>query len=247
MKKALVVVLAITLLLGSITSASASCTVQPTTLAMSDGGGSTSRNTNTTKQTGGVNQSATVQGNDNAVNIKQVVNAGDSYTTYRHTTVNNVTVVQVVEPTPAPHVDYSKLKATITVYGEAFLEELSRQLCCCGWKIITSVETVQTHNYVVSIKFVHVSSGFISGSYKLLFYTVDHESYTVALSTAYHAGWRIKDYPESQIIFRGCDEIAAIENIKIWIEIVFGCKITSTGTGCHCCPNCNCTSCGSHE
>jgi hypothetical protein len=248
MKKLVVVATLLALLLSSITTASASCTLQPTMVAVSDGGGtSRSNNTNNTNQNasnGGVNQNATVQGNGNAVNIRQTVNrAGDSYSNHYSTTnVTNVTVVQVVEPAPEPqHPNYDKLKAIIAVYGEAFIARLNSHMEKYGWGMILSVETVQTHNYVCTVKFTH-ESGFISETYKILYYTQDHESYCVALTTAYHSGWRVKDYPGSQVIFLAASEDVAISNIMLWLKISFesSLSIANHGYACGCCPNCSC-------
>ncbi|MBR3131527.1 hypothetical protein IKG31_03050 [Candidatus Saccharibacteria bacterium] len=240
MKKILVVVLALSLILTSSISTASACAMSTMAVAVSDGGGS-SRNSNSTNQnasTGGVNQNVTVQGDGNAVNVKQVVvKPGESHTTYR-TTVNNVTVVQVVEPIPEqPHPDYGKMKKTITIYGEAFIMMLTERLAKEGWTILWSVDTTKTHNWVVSVTFIKGNLR-ISG-YKLMYYTSMHETYTVALSTAYHAGWKVADYPSSQIVFQGLTEEYAISNIIVWLHC-FELNINTMTATCGCCTNCNC-------
>ena len=254
MKKLLVVALVAALSLSLFATPASACVRDNIMVAVSDSGGSAartnnSRNSNSTNQTassGGVNQNATVTGDNNAVNIRQVVNNGGGtyYTTNQ--TVNNTTViqvVQVVEPAPQPHPDYEKMKKTIAIYGEAFMAVLSEHLSAEGWSIVYSVENVMTHNWVVSIK-LFKGDVMITG-YKILYYSSDGETYVVALTTAYHEGMRIKEYPESQIIFRGASEEVAIANIMVWLHtFIVSTEITvTTGTGCHCCAECSCECC----
>lgn len=253
MKKLLVLALVAALSLSLIAPAHA-CVRDDFMVALSDSGSSThtnnSTNTNRTNQTassGGVNQNATVQGNNNTVNIKQSVNnGGNSYTT-NQTVVNNKTViqvVQVVEPKPQPHPDYEKMKKMIAIYGEAFMAVLSERLSAEGWSIIYSVDTVQTHNWVASIK-IFKGEIMISG-YKLLYYSSNGEDYIVALTSAYHKGVKVADYPESQVIFRGASEEVAITNIIAWLRIFVSSTNISVTTGCNCCPECDCESCKTH-
>ena len=255
MKKTLVITLALILLLGSIaTPASACVTVQPmTAVAVDDGGSgrstakttSSGSNSNTTTQTassGGVNQNATVQGDGNAVNIRQTVNkASDNYVVHQNTTVNNTTIIQVVECEPeSPHPDYQKMKEVISVYGNAFIKVLANRLHDEGWTLIWSVNIVQTHNCVFGLTFI--SAGLTISNYKLLYYTGDGEHYAIALTTAYHAGWRVADYPTSEIVFRGLSEADAIEMILNWLFVQVE---ISTAPACSCCAHCTCNgACG---
>lgn len=251
MKKILVVALVMSLLLGCTVAPASACMVtQPlVAVAVNDGGSGSGRNsssnTNTTTQTassGGINQNATVQGDGNAVNIRQTVNrAGDSYTVHQNTTVvNNTTIIQVVEPQPEPpRPDYAKMKETIAIYGSAFIDVLSTRLHAEGWTLLWSVDTVQTHNYVLSVSFISTN---LTLKYKLMYYTADAEHYTVALSTAYHQGWRIADYPASEIVFRGLSEAEAIEMIINWLFIHTEISVTPA---CSCCAHCTCNgACG---
>lgn len=254
MRKILVLTLVLALCIGcTVTPASAACALNPVAVAVNDGGSTTSRNRNTTTQTasgGGVNQNATVQGNNNAVNIDQRVNYNDSgkhYHNHNQTVINNTTIIQQIVVEPEERINYEKVREKTRVYAEAFLVVLAERLYAEGWSLVWSIEVEQTHNCVISVAFAR--KGLVVDGYKLLYYTSDLEHYRVALSTDYHAGWRIADYPASQIIFRGLSETDAISMIINWLYIQTDVIVTST-TGC--CSGCSCngdcgTLCGCGE
>ena len=192
MKKILVLVIAMVIIVCGVMPASAACMIHP--VAMSDGGGSNSRsnNTSTTTQTAsgsGVNQSVIVQGNGDAVNVQQVVNGGgDKHYHYDQSTtvVNEITEITIIQEVPmpeeAPKPDYNKMKETIAVYGNAFIEVLRERLRSEGWVLLWSVDVTQTHNYVMNVTFVH-DSGVVLDGYKVQYYSRDGEHYEVALTT----------------------------------------------------------------
>lgn len=196
---------------------------------------------------GNVAQSAVVANATTAVTVTQTVNAGAE----NHYHYNYVVVAPAEpEPEPEPASNWPAIEAAqnrIRIFNDAFIGVVGHRLTAAGWTNIIVPGIIKSHIVVNEVAAMSVSgtTTVVVTGYKLLYYSSNGEDYVVALTTAYHEGMRVADYPPSELIFDGQGEDEAFALLLEWLS---GFNLTATASftattqaaRCTCCANCSC-------